>query len=186
MFSVIASPRESSARIRRFGLVGNMSSSVIGSGVYSACQWCVLVTIAHLGSRAMLGQYALALAITTPVFALTSLNARAVQASDTAQEYPFRAYLSLRFVTTAVALAIVLITVACWGLTAAGIRVVLLVALAKAVDAVTECYYARLQQLEAMFECAAGAIVNGMSTLIVGATLLAVTGSIGWLAGGSL
>jgi O-antigen/teichoic acid export membrane protein len=186
MAPAIVVPTVPAAHVPRHTLLGHMSSSVVGNGVYSACQWGVLIAIAQLGSRAMLGQYALALAVTTPVFALMSLNARAVQASDATREYTFTAYLVLRLLTTAVALGVVLVAVSQWELTASGVAVILVVASAKAVDAVTDCYYGRLQQVEAMRDFACGLITNGVLTLAAGAVLLAATGDIVWLAVSSL
>jgi O-antigen/teichoic acid export membrane protein len=173
-------------RVQGKSLLESIGSSVVASGVYRACQWGVLIALAQLGSRAMLGQYALALAIATPVFALMSLNGRAVQASDAAHDYSFRIYLSLRLLTTLLALAIIAITATRWSLSDVELRVVLVVALAKATDAIADCFNGRLQQSEAFGAVAAAVITNGILTLAAGTVLLVWTGSVAWLAVGSV
>jgi len=45
----------------------NFSWAFAGNVIYCACQWGILTILAKLGSVEMVGQFALALAITTPV-----------------------------------------------------------------------------------------------------------------------
>jgi len=75
--------------------------------VYAGCQWLVLIVLAKLGSPAMVGQFALALAVTAPVMLFFSLQLREVQATDAARAYSFREYLGLRAISTCLGLLIV-------------------------------------------------------------------------------
>ena len=75
---------------RPLSLRGNFSWSLAGNVVYAACQWGMLMAITRLGSPEMLGQFALGLAVTTPLLAFANLKAKGVQASDARREYHFR------------------------------------------------------------------------------------------------
>src|SRR5450759_675147 len=59
--------------------------TLAGNGIYAAAQWAILSLAAKLGGSEMLGQYALAVALTTPLVMLSHLNLRAVLATDLAQ-----------------------------------------------------------------------------------------------------
>ena len=52
----------------------NFSWTFVGNVVYSACQWAMLVVLAKIGNPEMVGQYGLAMAIATPVLALSTLQ----------------------------------------------------------------------------------------------------------------
>src|SRR5213080_1139778 len=85
----------------------NFSYAVIGNLTYAACQWGILVALAKLGTVEMVGQYAYALAVTTPLFLLANLQLNALQITDDPSNYLFRDYLSIRFATCVVASVIV-------------------------------------------------------------------------------
>ena len=55
----------------------------LGKLIYTASRGILLIIIAKLGTSVMVGQYALAVAITSPAFLLADLNLRAVFATDT-------------------------------------------------------------------------------------------------------
>src|SRR2546425_157717 len=63
-------------------LRANFSWTLAGNVVYAACQWGMLIVLARLGSPTMLGQFALGLAVTTPVIIFANLQLRAVQTTD--------------------------------------------------------------------------------------------------------
>jgi O-antigen/teichoic acid export membrane protein len=161
----------------------NVFWSLVAQIVYGACQWGALIAIARMGSSELLGQYALVLAVTTPVFAFATLNTRSVQASDVADQFAFGDYLRLRHVTTAAALAIV---VAGGVLSRMSLLPLLVaVALAKAFDALTDCYYAGWQRAERMDVIALGMIVNNGLTLVLVAGAMALGLPIVWAGVGS-
>lgn len=67
-----------------------------GNVVYAAGQWAILSLFAKLGSAEMLGGYALALAVASPVAMLANLNLRAAIATDVAGSRPARGYFAAR------------------------------------------------------------------------------------------
>ncbi len=75
--------------------------------IYSACQWGIVVVLAKLGSPVLVGEYALGVAIATPVIALSQLQLRPVIASDVHEKYRFGDYLGFRLMATLLASLIV-------------------------------------------------------------------------------
>ncbi len=63
-------------------LRSNFVWTLSGNLVYAACQWGMLVVLARMGNAEMVGQFALALSIITPVLMFTNLQLRSVQATD--------------------------------------------------------------------------------------------------------
>lgn len=66
----------------------------------------MLAVIAKLASPETLGEYALALAIATPVALFSHLNLRAILATDISQSHPFGDYARVRLIANAVALMV--------------------------------------------------------------------------------
>src|ERR1051325_11414947 len=81
--------------------------TVVGSVVYSACQWAILIVLAKLGSPEAVGQFALGLAVTAPVMLFANLQLSALHATAATREYRFGHYLALRLVTTGLALVVI-------------------------------------------------------------------------------
>src|ERR1019366_5583426 len=79
--------------------------TLAGNGLYAAAQWATLSLAAKLGGSEMLGQYALAVALTTPLVMLSHLNLRAVLATDLDGRHPFRDYVAVRLGVSGLSLA---------------------------------------------------------------------------------
>src|SRR5688572_12989036 len=71
---------------------------------YAACQWGMIMAIARLGSPLLVGQFALGVAIASPVILLANLDLRALLSTDARREFRFQDYLGLRLLTTLLAL----------------------------------------------------------------------------------
>jgi len=67
----------------------NFSWTFVGNVIYSGCQWAMLVALAKVGNPEMVGQYGLAMAIATPVLALSTLQLRAVLTTDVRKRIHF-------------------------------------------------------------------------------------------------
>mgnify|MGYP002619503111 CR=1 FL=1 len=127
----------------------NMFWGVFGTLVNAAAQWGVLVTLAKLGSSDAVGQYTLALAITAPLIAFTNLNLRHVVASDVADTLEFGTYLSTRLATSAVAILATLVIVKLIAAYPSPTNwVILVIAAAKTIEAVSDLIYGLLQRYE--------------------------------------
>lgn len=171
----VASPETAAVKSRarsEISLRANFAWTFVGNVVYAGCQWAMLIVLAKLGSSTLVGEFALALAVTAPVFLFTNLNTRTLQASDARQEYSFGDYLALRLVTSTLGLAIVAGLVV-WADYEPSLRViVLIVGLAKAVESVSDCCFGLFQQHERMHIIALSMILKGILSLTVLVTIL--------------
>jgi O-antigen/teichoic acid export membrane protein len=166
----------------RPSFTGNLGWSVAGNGGYALCQWLVLVVIARLGTPAMVGDYALGLAVGAPVVLLANLSLRTVLVTDPNGEHPFRRYLRIRLAGMGLALGVIGAAVLLFDLPAA---VVLLVGAAKALDGVGDIYLGLLQRHHDQRSIAVTQLVNGVLTAALVGALLYGTTSIVWAAAGS-
>ena len=145
-----------------------------------ACQWAMLVTLAKLGTPEMVGQFALALSITAPILMFTNLQLRSLQATDTQAEYRFTDYLTLRLVTTLLALLIMAGLVLVGGYAPDLAAVLLVVGLAKAFEALSDIFYGLLQHHEQMDRIAISMMIKGALSLLALAGGVYLTGSLVW------
>ncbi len=163
---------------RPLSLRSNFSWTFAGNVVYAGCQWGMLMVLAKLGSPEWVGQFALGIALTTPVIMLTNLQLRAIQATDARREYRFGHYLALRLVTTALSL-FVIAGIAC-GYRLGTALVILAVGLAKAFESLSDVVYGLLQAHERMDRIALSMMIKGPLSLVALGTMVYFTGSLVW------
>jgi O-antigen/teichoic acid export membrane protein len=126
----------------------NLSSSLVGNGLYAAGQFGMLSALAHLTSVGEVGRYALAFAVTGPVFILLNMKLRQVQATDAAGEFSFGHYLGLRLVTVLLAVGVVGCALAGWRHAADAAPAIAAVSVLKGVESVLDLYYGAMQRHE--------------------------------------
>ncbi|HEY2823626.1 MAG TPA: oligosaccharide flippase family protein [Candidatus Acidoferrum sp.] len=160
----------------------NFSWTFVGNVIYSGCQWGTLVLLAKLGNPTMVGQYGLALAIATPVFALSTLQLRAVLTTDVDERIHFGEYLGFRLLTTV--LSLLIIAGAAFGMhySPQSTWVVLIIGVAQGLEIVSDLYYAKMQFHEHMDRIAKSMIVRGIIGLAAVAAGVYFAGSIIWAA----
>jgi O-antigen/teichoic acid export membrane protein len=143
-----------------------------GNTVFAGCQWAALSAIARVGGVEMLGEYALALAVVTPVAMFSHLNLRAVLATDMERRHPFGDYLAARLWTTALAVGLVL-AMAVAGSYSRPVAPLLVAALAVlSADNLSDIYYAALQRRNRMEQIARSTAARGVvSFAALGAAL---------------
>lgn len=157
----------------------NMFWGVFGTMVNAAAQWGVLVTLAKFGSSDAVGQYTLALAITAPLIAFSNLNLRHVVASDVTDKLEFSDYLSTRLTTSVIAiLATVFIVEVIGEYPSPTNWVILIIAAAKAVEAVSDLVFGLLQRHERLDYVARSMSLGGPLALVAITAGLWVTDSI--------
>src|SRR6516162_9856653 len=150
---------------QRLTLRMNFLWTLTGNVFYAACQWGILVVLAKLGTSQMVGEFALALAITAPVVIGAGLSLRSIQATDATSQYRFGDYLFLRLLTTGAAglviIGIVWFSSYGWHTDA----IILIVGLAKGLESVSDIFYGLLQQHERMDRIAVSMIIKGLLSL---------------------
>ena len=138
-----------------------------GNVVYAVCQWCMIVALAKLGNAFMVGQFSLALAIATPVLMFSNLHLRAVQATDARRLSSFAEYLQLRAAMTLAGLAVIA------GITWFGhyeqhtAMVILAVALAKAIETLSDIHYGLFQLNDRLDQIGRSMILRGVLSVVV-------------------
>ncbi len=157
----------------------NFSWTLLGNLVYAASQWGMLVVIARLGTPAMVGEFALGLALTSPIILFSNLQLRNIQANDATEQFAFKDYFVLRLITTVAALLAVTGLVAT-GSYAGSSATILVVALAKSFESVSDVCYGLFQQHERMDAVSQSLMLRGLLSLLALSTGLYMTASLVW------
>jgi len=137
---------------KRPSLCADFSWTFVGNAIYAGGQFAMLMLLAKLVPLELVGQYALSLAIVYPVMMLTNLQLRSVMTSGVRQQAHFGHYLSLRLLTTSLALAIIFAITQVLGYRWEMTVVAMMVGIAYAIETVSDVYYARLQLNDRMAE----------------------------------
>lgn len=157
----------------------NFAWSFAGKMAYAASRAAILMLIAKLGTAEMVGQYALAFAVTTPIFMCADMDLRSVLATDTKNRLAFADYLGLRLLTTAACMAVVGAMALLQGNPQTAL-VLLLVGAARGSDAVSDMLYGLMQKHERMDRPGVSLMLkSALSTLAMG-LLLALRHSLVW------
>jgi O-antigen/teichoic acid export membrane protein len=136
--------------------------AVTGNVIFAICQWGMIVALAKFGNTFMIGQFSLGLAIVTPVLMLSNFDLRAVQATDARRQYCFAEYLRLRLVSTGAALAVIVAIVWFGRYERNTAAVILAVALAKAVETLSDIHYGLFQLNDRLDQTGRSMILRGV------------------------
>jgi O-antigen/teichoic acid export membrane protein len=156
----------------------NIGWTLVGNAVFAATQWAIIVLIARVGSPEMVGSYALALAVTAPVFMLANLNLRAYQATDVQDLFQFGQYVAVRMVTSATAVCLVASLCVLGVIPSAHVGVVLAVGAAKTFETISDAVYGLFQRHEELDLIAQSLVLRGCLGFIGMAGGLAIGGSL--------
>ncbi|MBA3974264.1 MAG: polysaccharide biosynthesis protein [Candidatus Solibacter sp.] len=122
----------------------------------------MLSLLAKLGGRAMLGEFALAVAITAPVAMLAHLNLRAVLATDVSGQRRFGDYLAVRFAASGLGLAAIAALALAAGSSPEISAVIFLVGLSLTSETVSDAYYGAMQRRDEMHRIARSMMARGI------------------------
>ncbi|MGA2275380.1 MAG: oligosaccharide flippase family protein [Bryobacteraceae bacterium] len=173
-------PFEAAALREPVSLRANFASTLASNVVLAASQWALLVLIAKLGTSELLGVYAFALALVTPIAMFSHLNLRSLLATDVDRRHPFGDYLAVRLATAAIGLAAMaaVALAAQRGWESAAVALALGVALSA--DNVSDVYYGLLQRRERMDQVAYSVTARGVLSVAGLGAVLWTTGSLVW------
>jgi O-antigen/teichoic acid export membrane protein len=165
-------------RISPLSLRDNFSWTFLGNLVYVICQWGMLSVLARLVSPEAVGQFALGLAIATPVFLLMNMQLRQLQATDARREYLFATYVHVRLATSMLGYLVIVGIVLWSGYDSATAAVILALGLARAVESLNDICYGLFQQHEQMNSVAHSMMARGVLALLALALVVLLTGSV--------
>ncbi len=174
----VAGPAAPSTRERPPRLRHSFGWTLVGHVVYAGCQWGILVVLAQLARPEDVGAFALAYAVTAPLFLLAGLSLRSSQATDAARGFRFADYFGVRIAGMAVALAITAVVVAVSHFDATTRLVVFVVGVSKAVEGLSDVHYGVLQQNERMRPIAISLVWRGVLALASVAAVLFAGGGV--------
>lgn len=170
----------------------NFLWNAAGSGVFALSQWAILIAFAKLGSPALVGKVVYGLALAAPIFVVSNLQLRSIQATDAANEHPLGQYLGLRTLTTGAAVVVAIcIAAGMWFFDRALAPIVLCWALSKAVDSGSDVLYGLFQHSERMDYVGFSLTARGILAIACVAVLFRTTRSapvalagmvVGWMA----
>ena len=120
--------------------------------------------LAKLGNPEMVGKYGLAMAIATPVLALSSLQLRAVLTTDVKEKIPFGEYLGFRLATTLLSL-LVITGIAVFS-KRESMLVIIIMGISQGIEMVADLYWGRMQFVDNMDRIAKSQILRGVLGLV--------------------
>jgi len=154
------------------------SWTLAASLIYAAAQWAMISAAAKLTSAAALGQFALGLSIAAPVLMLTNMQLRALQATDARCEHTFADYFTLRCLGNVAGVVLILAIVVLAHYDRTTSAVILLVAVARAVEQLSDVVAGLLQKFERLDQAARAQMIRGAGSAIVFAVVLWVSRSL--------
>lgn len=156
----------------------NISWTFLGNIIYSGSQWGMMVVLAKIGTPQMVGKFALALAITTPIFMLTNLQLRVVQATDANDEYQFGDYLGLRMIMSAVSFLITVMVIVVTNYSFDINLIIVVMCIAKIIESIGDVSYGLMQKNEFMGMISISKILKGILSLIALGIFVWITNSL--------
>lgn len=151
----------------RHSLRLNILSNAAANFIKGGCQMGLVIILAKLGSKELVGQYGLGMAVAWPVFLLADLQLRVIQATDAKNDFHFGHYLGLRLLTTPLAFLIVLGTVWILGYRWETSLIVMGVALSRAVDSIRDCIHGAMQRHERLDLVSFSMIIRNTVSLLI-------------------
>jgi O-antigen/teichoic acid export membrane protein len=125
----------------------------------------MISVLAKLGSAALVGRFALGLAITAPVFMFTNLQLRGVQATDARSEFAFSDYFTLRLLASLAGLAAVGLIVFAARYDRTTGAVIVLVGLSKTIESLGDAIAGLLQKAERLNRVSISLMLRGAFSL---------------------
>ena len=165
-------------RLRPPSLRKNFAWTLTGNGTYVACQAGWLIVFAKLGSPAMLGQFAIGLAVCAPIVMFTRLQIRDIQATDARDEYRFGDYLWLRLTSTVIGIVVIAAIAVLAGYNRGDALALLAIAFFRGVESVSDVIYGLLQKWERFDLVSRSLMIKGPASLVALGVMLYFTKSV--------
>lgn len=156
----------------------NIFWALLGNLIYAGSQWAILVVLTKFLDADAVGKFALGLAVAAPVFGFANLQLRALQATDIRELYLTKNYVGLRILSSAVALIFIAALIYTQGYGRDTSKIIFLVAIAKAIESISDIFYGILQKHEELKIIAWSLIQRGLLGLLFVGVAAATTGMV--------
>jgi O-antigen/teichoic acid export membrane protein len=137
-----------------------------GQGVAALCQWGRVIVVARLAGAETVGQFALAMAIASPIMMLGGLQMRQVLVTDAIGRYSFESYRMVRLWGLGLAY-LVIVGIACFPGHRDQAAIILSVGLLKVIESVRELNYGLHQRHRRLDLVAQSLILRAVTSLAV-------------------
>jgi O-antigen/teichoic acid export membrane protein len=179
VLSAAAPPQALGGISMRTGMLWTLASNT----VYALSQWGMLCVLARAGDPRSVGLYSLGLAVSAPVFMLLNLHLRGAQTTDSRGEYLTSDYLTLRLLTSALALLVVVL-LAIGAYPGEPLAVLLWLGVAKALESFSDILYGAMQARERLDLVGRSLLWRGPLSLLGLTVGFVATDSVAWAAAG--
>lgn len=160
--------------------------AAVGAVAQAANQALMLVLLSRCASEQVVGQYALGLAIATPLNVFADRATRMLQATATDRDFALHDYLGFRCAAGWLALAFTVLILVVWDAGESTAQVVLLVALVRLAEGVAQTLYGRMHRYQQMrligrsqlMRACLGGVVFGVVLITLRRLELALLGSL--------
>jgi O-antigen/teichoic acid export membrane protein len=157
----------------------NFLWSLAGVLVYNGCQFGMIILLARLGSAEMVGTFVLAMALAAP-FQIIGGQLGSIQSTDISYEFSFNNYLILGLVSGLVIILGAPMTGWWLNYTTGTILIVVIVAIAKAIENISIAFLGAMQMCERMDLYSISLILKGTISLAVFFPLLYFSHELVW------
>jgi O-antigen/teichoic acid export membrane protein len=147
-------------------LLGDFSWTLLGNGIFAACQWGIIIILAKMVNAEAIGQYSLSQAILTPVLTLTAFQLRGVVASDVRNEFTNREYFGFRMTTMVIGLLAALVVAFSTVHSFNQIQMVGIVGLIQSAELASDTLYGFHQRRGNLVRPATSMIIKGLIGLV--------------------
>lgn len=162
----------------------NCGWTLVGNGVYAVSQWAMLVMLAKIATPDVVGRFALALAIATPLVMLTGLQLRGVQVTDARDTFCFQEYLGLRIIAVPIVILLMLGIILTGRYTGMTALVIFAVTLAKLLESIADIMHGAFQRYECLKRTAIALLFKGPLGLLGLTAGMLLTQDLRWAAFG--
>ncbi len=160
----------------------NFSWLLIGNVFNAGARGALLVILAKLGQPADVGIFTTALSINTPIFMLADLDLRTILATDSKDQYSFSDYVALRvntcFFSVCISFIVALVLAVFFNLPIVSALVIVVMAVAKSVEALSDIILGLLQKNRCMDKIGKSLIIKAFLSCLMMALLFYFTKSV--------
>ncbi|MFT7699388.1 MAG: O-antigen/teichoic acid export membrane protein [Candidatus Krumholzibacteriia bacterium] len=157
----------------------NFSWTIVGNVIYAVCLWGILAVLTKLGNPAVVGRYALASAVVTPVVMFANLQLRSVLAADAQNSHNFGDYFAVRLLMLPAAFLVVL-GIGLMNYSGELLVVILLFCVARILEGLSDILFGLAQKNERMDLVSRSLMIKGLFGLILVGSVFAATRSLIW------
>ncbi|MBH0161727.1 oligosaccharide flippase family protein [Fictibacillus sp. 26RED30] len=150
----------------------NFSWTLLANIIYAASQWGIITILAKFGNVEMVGQFALGLALTAPIYLFSNMQLRTIIVTGADNDSPFEKFLQFRlFSTTLVFVFLAVFLLLNYSRNIA--LIIVLIALYKSFESISDILYGIFQKTEQMRKLSMSLILKGiLSALFFGCTFI--------------